>query len=354
MRPSAAALALLALISGCGIASREAQLRPALREHPDASKLLELRGADPLIPMTWLVSASSAPDPEAALAIVDRGLEYLPGQPDLTWMRLSLLAQLELRPAVLESATSALGSGPPGALVPELIAFRLDSHLATDDLASAEADALALGSVSQDDPRAASSAWAALALTDELLGNVSDADSAMDLSLASGPRGLLALRQHAGLDRARVKAATDLVQRASLRQPRNPDILLYLAVQSMLDDQPDAARSTLDSLPAPLPARLVPDREALYARLDLLQGRVDEGLARLQARLDAYPDETGSLAVLLECWNQYGRPSDAEMKARLSAGLRRSPDPALVAAMEAALKAIEKSEKAAVPSGSAP
>ncbi len=346
-----ALLALLALIPGCGMFSREAELRPALSDDPDAATLRTLRGADPLVPLTWLVSASSAPDPEAALAIVDRGLEYLPGQPDLTWMRITLLKQLERRPDELAATTLALGKGPVGALVPELLTFRLDGHLATDDLVSAEADALALGAVSQSDPRTASSAWAALALADELSSNPDQADACMDLSLASGPRGLLALRQQSGLDRTRVRAATGIVVRASQRHPQDADVFLWLAVQAMLDDQLDVARSTLDKLPAPLPPRLIPDREALYARLDLLQGHVAEGLARLRERLDAYPSETGAMAVLMECWNQYGKPSDEEMQARLRAALRRNPDPALAGAMQAALKAIE--QRAAAPAAPA-
>ncbi|HTE05546.1 MAG TPA: hypothetical protein VK824_05060 [Planctomycetota bacterium] len=352
MRASAAALALLALLPACGIASREAQLRSQLRPDTSAEEFAAIRGADPLVWQTWAASASTAPSPEEALAIIERGLRCFQGQPDLTWMRLSLLAQLGRRQDELSGATDALGRGASGQLVSELLTFRLDARLGAGDARAAEAEALALGSVTLDDPRAASSAWASIALAHELNGDAAAADQALDRSLASGSRGLTELHQRAGADRTRLAAAGALLQRADGRHPGHPDVRVQLAVQAMLEADFDTTRSVLDALPAPLPARLLPDVEALRARLDVVQGHVDAALERLRPRLDAWPAESGSLAVLLECWRLHGQPGDEEMTARVHAALGRVSDPALQQVLEAVAQ--ELARRAAAPPAPAP
>jgi hypothetical protein len=359
VRPSGLALglallgALAAALPACGSISRAASVQAPLRaaaEADDTAALAAIRGADPLLPLAWLVSASRCKTPEAALAVVERGLKFMPGQPQLTLARVSLLSQLGRHDEQLDDVQSALGAAPPAVIVAELLGNRIEAHLAQDDPIAAEDDVLAFGSVPGVDPAQISSAWAAVALAHAVQGRPPAADAALDRSLACGPAGLIALRQQTAVSAERADAAAGLALRAEQRHPAHPDLALFLVVEALLRGDSARAIERLQALPEPLPDRLVPDREALHARVDLIEGRPDRVLARLQPRLDGNPADTGALAVLIECWRVHGQPADAELASRIDAALPHVRERALRDALQATLDELDARARAAAPS----
>jgi tetratricopeptide (TPR) repeat protein len=340
-------LVLTALLTGCGILSRPrdaaSDLQQALRlEDPAAREaaLGRLRGAEPLFPSVWLASAGAATSPESALAHVDRGREFLPNDPNLLFARLSLLARLGRHDEQIAAARAALAQDRPQQVRAELLWFLIDGLLAQGRTGEAEPVAVRLGSLPGVRTEMTAAAWGRIALAYELAGQSAAADVAMQASLDLGATGLDVVRRDSLAAPERKAAANALVQRAAARVPDHPDLQLYLLVDSMAGGDLAGAQAALEALPEPLPDRLVPERTALMARVLLLQGRTEEGLAQLRARLDDEPGDPFALGVLLEAFHVRGVPSADEMARRLRASRRRLGDPALLAEVDATLKEI--------------
>jgi len=350
LRREAAALLILvlpALLAGCGILSRPrdagSDLQEAMQLKDPAAReaaLSHMRGAEPLIPGTWLASASAAGSPEAALAVVDRGREFLPNDPNLLVVRLSLLAQLERRPEQIAAASAALAQDRPNDVRAELLWFLLDGLIAQGRADQAESAALRIGCLWGVSAEMTSAAWARIALAHELAGRPEAADAAMRASLDLGPQGLDVLRRDSVAIPERKAAANALVQRAAERQPDHPDLQLFLLVDRMAAGDFAGSEAALRALPEPLPERLIPEHAALMARVLLLQGHIEEGLAQLRERLDEEPGDPYALGVLLEAFHVRGVPDADEMYRRLRAARRRLVDPALRAEVDATLKEI--------------
>ena len=98
-------------------------------------------------------------------------------------------------------------------------------------------------------------------------------------------------------------------------------------------------------LPGPLPERLVSQREAIRARILMLQGHNEDGLAVLRARLEDEPGDAFALGVLLESFHVRHVPEPAEMVYWLKGARRHVMDPALAQEMENTLAAIAEAAK---------
>jgi tetratricopeptide (TPR) repeat protein len=359
-REAAARLILLLpalLLVGCGILGRQRDcyigLQHALQEQdPEARQeaLATLRGAEPLINAVWLASASVASTPEESLAYVNRGLQFLPQDPDLLVSRMSLLAQMGRRDDELAAARAALDTDAPTQLRAEALWFLVDGLLAGQRVKEAEPEVIRMRGLPFSQPDIASTAWARIALAWELAAQPDDADRTMDASLDLGATGLSGLRRASLASPDRQVAASRIVQRASERQPDQPDLKLYLLVDQMTAGDLDGAMAALEALPGPLPERLVSQREAIRARILMLQGRTEDGLAVLRARLEEEPGDAFALGVLLESFHVRHVPEPAEMVYWLKSARRHVYDPALAQELEATLAAIAKaSEQAPAP-----
>ncbi len=353
-RPALLLTLLLPALAGCGLFAREREAGQALSaamrlEDPAAREeaLRTLRGAEPLVAPVWLASASVATAPEAALALVERGLSFRPASPDLLLARLSLLSQLGRRERQLECAQAALAQGLPAEVRAEVLWFLADALLATGRFEEAEDAVLRLGGLPGDRPDMTAAAWARVALARELAGDAAQADRTLRASLDLGPQGLSILRRESLADAARADAAHKLVERAAAGSPDHPDLRVYLLVDRIAQGDLPGAQAALDALPAPLPERLLPEREALQARVLVLQDRVEEGLAIVRARLLQDPADPLALAVLLEAWHLHHQPEEAELVQRLQFARGRLRDPLLARQVAATLAQLQQPEQAA-------
>ena len=363
-REAAARLILLLpalLLAGCGIMGRQRDayigLQRAMQQQDAearAEALATLRGAEPLINAVWLASASVAPSPEESLAYINRGLQFLPTDPDLLVARMSLLAQMGRRDDQLAAARAALDTDAPSQLQGEALWFMVDGLLAAERIADAEPEVVRMRGIAFSQPDMASTAWARIALAWELAGQPDDADRTIDASLDLGATGLSGLRRASLTAPDRQVAASRIVQRASERQPDQPDLKLYLLVDQMTAGNLDGAMASLDALPGPLPERLVSQREAIRARILMLQGHSEDGLAVLRARLEEEPGDAFALGVLLESFHVRHVPEPAEMVYWLKSARRHVYDPALAQEMENTLAAIAQAAQQAQAPAPAP
>ncbi len=337
-RARVATLALLALLPpGCGTLSRDVNARRAAHARPESQGEPGTRGADPFVASLWIAAAHQAPDPAAALAIVERGLAYLPGQPDLSVARLALLATLDRRDEQVAAARRALAAAPAPELEAELRWYLVDAALAAGRREEAALQARALGGVSRVAPPLVAGAWAQIALESEFAGAAEDADEAFDASLAWGPAGLSALREAVALAPDRSAAQRALVERAALRQPDHADLIIARAVDAlMLADHAEAERR-LQELPEPLPERLEQDAQLVRARIALSAGRHADCLRVVRERLDAHAADPAALVLLLELRRVAGLPDAAEARERLGAARRLVGDPRLARFVDAGL-----------------
>jgi hypothetical protein len=354
---AAARLILLlatALTGACGLLSRQRDvyldLNDALKlEDPDERQaaLATLRGAEPLVPAVWLASLDAAGSPEASLEIIDRGLRFRPQSPDLLIARMQLLTTLGRRDDQIAAARATLATDAPAPLRSAALWLLVDGLLAQDRWEEAEAAVVRLAGLPFQAAEVPASAWARIALAHELAGRPDDADRTLAASLDLGPAGITLVRR-ASLPSPEIRAAANgLVQRAAAAQPDHPDLQLYLLVDRMADGDLTGAETALQSLPAPLPERLLPEREALQARVLLLQGRTDEGLALLRARLTEEPGDSYCLSVLLEAWHVRHVPEAAEVAYWLRASRRHLTDPALAAEVQSTLRELAMAEEQA-------
>ena len=358
-REAAARLILLlatALTPACGLFSRQRDvykdLDVALRmEDPEERRaaLTTLRGAEPLVPAVWLASADAAGSPEASLEIIDRGLRFRPQSPDLLIARMQLLATQSRRDDQIAAARAALTTDAPSPLRSAALWLLVDGLLSQDRWPEAEAAVVRMAGLPMQQAEVPGSAWARISLAHELAGRPDDADRTLAASLDLGPAGLTLVRR-ATLPSPEIRAAANrLVQRAAAVQPDHPDLQLYLLVDRMADGDLAGAETALQSLPSPLPERLIPEREALQARIFLLQGRTDEGLAVLRARLTEEPGDSFSLGVLLESWHVRHVPEAAEVAYWLRASRRHLTDPALAAEVQSTLRELAMAAEAEAP-----
>jgi len=349
-------LLLPCLLGGCGLLSRQrdayvdlaaaGQLKdPAQRN----AALATLRGAEPLIPAVWLASAQAAATPEEGLALVERGLSFLPQSPDLLVARMAVLAQLGRRDDEVAAARSAMAADAPTELRAEALWFLVDGLLAKGLAGEAEAEVVRMRGLPFSRPEMAATTWARVALAHELAGHGADADRTLDASLDLGAAGLMGLRRASLVSSDSQAGAHALVERALARQPEHPDLQLYLLVDRMTAGDIAGAAAALEQLPPELPDRLVSQREALHARILLLQGQTEAGLDVLRARLDEEPGDAFALGVLLEAWHVRHVPEAAEMTHWLRAARRRVWDPALAAEIQATLLQLEQQAPAAAP-----
>lgn len=319
-----ASFALVLLIAAglpaCGSASRAMLARQQFAEvYDDSEALADLRGAEAAQTFVWLESArvAATESSEEALAVVERGLAFHPADTALRVARVELLGGLGRYDECLAAAEQALANLPLAGARPSFRMARIRALLALDRLDQVEPEIVALGGEFAGTPGHVADAWARLALAYAALGRSADADRCFDASLESGTAGLGALAQESLQRPERLAAARVLRKAAAARHPTHPDLALSVVVDLMERELFAEAEAALKLLPSPLPGRLTSDSVAIGARLMILQDRVDEGLAALYERLDAYPLDPPALGVLQESWASLGRPSDEEMLQRL-------------------------------------
>jgi tetratricopeptide (TPR) repeat protein len=310
----------LAPLPGCGSANRFVfAQRDLMRVYREPEAVAQLRGREPRLPMLWTESArlAATDTPEAALAVVDEGLRFHPTDAGLLLARLELLEVLKRHEDARDESARALASLPPHPVRVALIHGALRNQLALGEVDDAWDSAQRLAGVYQSPEGAQADAWARVALELAMLGRLEDADDALARSLARGANGLgVLLAQSAERPEARA-ASRALRKRALPTHADHPDLALTMVVDLMADGRHAEAEAAVSTLPEPLPGRLRPDVEALRARLAILQGRVDEGLELLYTRLDQFPGDRSSLAVLEETWATRGEPSDLIFEIRL-------------------------------------
>lgn len=310
------------LLPACGGASRAlfAQ-RDFVSVYNDPEALAALRGAEPTLPSLWIESArlASVDGPALALARVREGLAFHPSEPTLLLSEVELLEVLGQHEEALQAGLRALALLPPQSVRIALLHSQLRNELALGRVDAAEAATRRLAGLIGVPESAEADAWARLALVLASHGHLERADACFDRSLSRGSNGLGTLLTLVAAEPTLAAASRTVRQRASERHPDDSDVALTLVVDLMQAGQPPEAEAALERLPSPLPPRLVPDVEALRARLALMQGRVEEGLERLAQRLDANPAERSALAVLQESWANLGHPSDREFARRLQA-----------------------------------
>jgi tetratricopeptide (TPR) repeat protein len=326
-------LLLLAALGGCGALSRPLLIRSEAAEASSPDDHAPLLGAEPMVAMLWAWSASRRTTPEDALAVLERGRAFHPGDPQLVVMQLSLLARMDRFEALIETARAALASGRPSELEAELRWWLVLARIARGDLGEAEGEIVRLGGVRGVPPGRVAAAWAHLAATHEFLGDSELADEFMERSLDLGPSGLLALRE-VGLAQPEKHAATSaLIARARARHPGHPDLDLQIVFERLAEHDIAGADAALAELAQPLPARLRSDVDLVRARVDVMADepeRTERALEMLRRRLDDRPGDALALGVLVECWRLSGRPSDAEMRLRIAWARGRAEDPAFV------------------------
>ena len=123
---------------------------------------------------------------------------------------------------------------------------------------------------------------------------------------------------------------------------------LLLVLDMLRAGELQGAEIALANLP-PTPERLKPQIMLLSARLAILQGNIDEGLAQVLERLDKYRADPGALLVLIECWELNRQPDNRTMRARLKAAQPYVRFHALLSAkVNATLELIAEDEDAPV------
>lgn len=343
----AGAVLLLVLTSTCGTASRTslalAELSGAARE---PGGLERLRGREAALPLLWGESARQLlvqarqdalsgvdPDPRApekALALVDQGLALHPSDTGLLSARVELLTlggQPDLALEAIQRLLTAPVPAPARAqLERQALGARLDLQLLTGDLDGAQATAERLGGRLDADPYQQAGSFARLALAQEQAGDRDRADRLLDRALSLAATPALQILGLIGLQRPELApAGRALRARALERPPRRPALQLAVAMDQLETGDLDGCQASLARLPDGLPRQLVPDREALAARLAIRQGDLDGGLARLLARLDERPLDGPALMALQETWRLHGRPDDATLAERLWRARRALP-----------------------------
>ncbi|RKY21941.1 MAG: hypothetical protein DRQ55_02640 [Planctomycetota bacterium] len=311
---------LAALTLGCGGASRmEFARRDFVAVYKDPEALERLRGAEPRVVMLWTESArvASIESTDAALAVVRDGLGFHPADPGLQMAQIELLEKLKQHEESLSAARETLGRLPPQTMRVALLHSQLRNLLALGRVDEAWVTAHRLAGVFNSPVGAQADAWARVALELALLGRLEDADECLDRSLARGPNGIGSMMA-LGVQQPETRAASrTLRERALEHHPRHPDLRLTQVVDLMESERYPEAEAAIDTLPAPLPSRLSSDLAALHARLHIVQGRVEQGLELLFARLDDEPADRPALAVLEQTWATLGQPPDVVMEYRL-------------------------------------
>lgn len=308
------------VLAGCGAASRATLTQFEFVEvHSDPAALAGLRGREPRLSFLWTESARLAAieSPDAALDLVRAGLAHHPGDVALVLSEIEVLEQLARPAEALACAEAALAAPLPHGIRVALHHARLRQHLALGDLDLAQLDCQHIGGVLGGPPEAAADAWARLALARMEAGQQDDAHAALARSLDRGTVGLGVLAALADSRPEARAAVAVLLSRGLARQPLHPDLQLMAAVSRMSAGAHAEAEAALASLPEPLPERLLSDVAALRARVVILQGRVDEGLASLFRRLDESPSDRAALAVLEETFATLGQPTVEQFVERL-------------------------------------
>ncbi|MHC5210036.1 MAG: hypothetical protein ACYTG2_04900 [Planctomycetota bacterium] len=325
--------------------SRSVLIRADASQASSVEEHASLLGTEPTIPVLWAWSASRRTSPEDALATLERGRAFHAGDPQLLVMQLTLLAQMGRYEDVIPTARAALGGPRPGDIEVELRWWLVLAHIARSQLDEAEAEIVRLGGVRGVPPGRVAAAWARLAAAREFLGESALADEAVDRSLDLGPSGLLALRE-VGLVEPEKRAATSvLIERARDRHPGHPDLMLQLVFERLADEDIAGADAALEALPATLPRRLRSDIDLVRARVDVMADqpeRTTRALERLRARLDGRPGDALALGILIECWRLRGKPSDDEMRLRVTWAQARIENPMIAQQLGAVQAELER------------
>ena len=253
-------------------------------------------------------------------------------------MKVRLLSSLGRQAEARETIAMGLDSMPSASAEAWLRAARIGDLIETDDLEGAEAEILLLGGVRNVSLRMVAASWAQLALSHEVLGKREQADAAMDRSIDRGTGARAALLEAAVIRPERQAADRGLRRRAAARHPGNVDMALSLIVDQMLAGELATAETAISDLPAPVPARLAHEIFAVHARVVLLQGRTEEGLALLRDQLLRAPSNEYAIDVLLEAWLQRGEFTDEEVFGMLDRSRRALRPGATRSKVEAALQ----------------
>jgi tetratricopeptide (TPR) repeat protein len=336
-----AVVLLCAALGACGTLSRPVLVRSDAAAATSTADHAALLGAEPMLPMLWAWSATRQTTPDAALATLERGRSFQPGDSQLLQMQLSLLAQMARFEDLIEVAGAGLAAGRPTELAVELHWWLVLARIEQGLLEEAEQEIVRLGGVRGIPPDRIAAAWARLAAAHEFIGAPERADAALDRSLDLGPSGLLTLRELGLVEPEQRAAVSALIARAGMRFPEHPDLLLQAVFEELAHGDIAGADAALAALPATLPSRLRRDLDLVHARIDVIADqpeRTDRALETLRRRLDDRPDDTLALGVLIECWRLRGKPSDAEMRLRVAWGRTRVQDP-VVARQLGALQA---------------
>lgn len=351
---------LLLSLPGCGLASRQlflgldfATLR---KEQADAAPL---RSVDPTVPGLWLYDAGRAAQAEegqdgeeAALALVQRGLAFRPGDSSLLGARIELLAGLGRHEEALAALDEALAGLPPVGFEIGLRHQRVIVLLALERLDEAADEATRLGGLPFVPGGLLADAFSRVALAREAFAQAAEADAALDRALAAEPRGVSGLRRLVLATPERAAALTTLLRRAAERHPRHPDVQLERALDVLTRGDLERGEALLDALPAPLPPRLAVRVELHRANAALAAGRIDEGAARLMARLDVAPADLEALSLLLEVWQRTGQPPTHLVQGYVLRARHAAPRDT-IAKLDAVLSALESAqpEPARTPDG---
>jgi tetratricopeptide (TPR) repeat protein len=351
------ALALAACLApafACGAFSRQILARNDASESRSPEDDRALLGADPMIAPLWLWSAQRQPSPEESLAVLERGRQFHPGDPELKLAQAELLHLMDRDEDMEALALGALQSDCPVELESGLRWMLILGRLAANDVAAAEAEAARLAGVRGVPPPQLADAWARIAAAQEFLGRPELADAALEKSLDWGPDGLFALREVVAREPQRKAACDALLERARARHPGHPDLVVQQVFTALIAMDAAAAQQALDTLPTPLPERLEPTVELQRVRVDLLAGRSEDALAVLRRRLDDNPADGPALAVLIEGWRLRQVPSKDEMRVRLSWASRRTGHPGLEAQIQAVLRELGPAPQPDEPAEPAP
>ncbi len=288
----------------------------------DAQRLAELRGRDPLVAETWLVSMVGAETPEEALEIVDAALAVHPRNENLVLARLQILGDLERDDEFDRSVRRELAMGPSTLMHAVLRSYRIQGLLRSGDPDAALDECFRLGSVAGIDAGLTARGFASVALDFEFLARHDEADEAFDLCLDQGPTGIGYLLELTASRPERAAAAAALLERARTRHPGHVDLHIAWVIEGMRTPDLDAAARRLETMPTPVPFRIQGQVEMLEAQILLLHEEPQEALPLIFDRLDRFVADTHALQTLLACWQQFGIPSDDALRPRLQRARR--------------------------------